>query len=161
MKLPKPRTSQVAAASKDCNAMLWASADSLRAQVDAAIARNLTLMGLNPSMATTPPLPTLLQDQLEPLRLLCLRHGVLRLEVFVSAASGAFYPSNSDLDFIVQMQGEREPGYSQRFCRFAQDLESLYRRPVDLLTEQMIRIPYFKAEVERTRRPLVEVADAA
>lgn len=112
-------------------------------------------------MATTPPLPSLLQEQLESLRTLCQRHGVLRLEVFGSAASGAFDPLNSDLDFIVQMQGEREPGYSQRFCCLAQDLEALYQRPVDLLTERMIRNPYFKAEVERTRRPLVEVVDAA
>lgn len=111
-------------------------------------------------MATTPPLPSLLQDQLDSLRSLCLRHGVLRLDVFGSAANGAFDPSSSDLDFIVQMQGEQEPGYAQRFCHFAQDLESLYQRPVDLLTERMIRNPYFKAEVQRTRRPLVEVADA-
>jgi predicted nucleotidyltransferase len=111
-------------------------------------------------MAIIPPLPSLLQEQLEPLRSLCLRHGVLRLEVFGSAASGSFDPAHSDLDFIVQMQGEREPGYAQRFCRLAQDLEALYQRPVDLLTERMIRNPYFKEEVQRTRRPLVEVADA-
>lgn len=111
-------------------------------------------------MATTPPLPTQLLEQLESLRLLCQRHGVLRLDVFGSAASGAFDPLNSDLDFIVHMQGEREPGYSRRFCCLAKDLESLYQRPVDLLTERMIRNPYFKAEVERTRRLLVKIADA-
>ena len=115
---------------------------------------------LNRSMATPPPLPTLLQEHLEPLRVLCRRHGVLRLDVFGSAASGGFDPVSSDLDLIVQMQGEREPGYAQRFCRLAQELESLYQRPVDLLTERMIRNPVFKAEVQRTRRPLVEAADA-
>jgi len=111
-------------------------------------------------MSSIPPLPAQLEDKLEPLRLLCLRHGVLRLDVFGSAAAGGFDPVNSDLDFIVQMQGEWEPGYSQRFFHLAQDLESLYQRPVDLLTERMIRNPYFKAEVARTRRPVVEVTDA-
>lgn len=116
--------------------------------------------GLNRSMAIIPPLPSLLQEQLEPLRSICLRHGVLRLDVFGSAASGSFDPATSDLDFIVQMQGERESGYAQRFCNLAQELEVLYQRPVDLLTERMIRNPYFKAEVQRTRRPLLEVSNA-
>ncbi len=79
------------------------------------------------------------------------------MEVFGSASTGDFDPVHSDLDFIVQMQGERDPGVARRFCQFAEDLEGVYQRPVDLLTERMIRNPYFKAEVERSRRQLVEI----
>ena len=108
-------------------------------------------------MPTSLPLPPLLTERLDSLRLLCIRYGVERLEVFGSASSGEFDPVHSDLDFIVQMQGERDPGFALHFCQFAEDLEGLYHRPVDLLTERMIRNPYFKAEVERTRRQLVEI----
>ncbi|MFZ4804155.1 MAG: nucleotidyltransferase family protein [Synechococcus lacustris] len=108
-------------------------------------------------MPSLPPLPGLLSEQLDPLRLLCQRYGVQRLDVFGSAARGLFDPTSSDLDFIVQRQGEREPGYARRFCRFAEELEALYQRPVDLLTERMIRNPFFKAEVQRSRRPLLEI----
>ena len=45
-----------------------------------------------------------------PLRLLCTRYGVDRLDVFGSAAKELFDPASSDLDFIVQMTGQWEPG---------------------------------------------------
>lgn len=34
---------------------------------------------------------------------LCIRFGVLRLEAFGSAASGAFRPGQSDFDFLVEL----------------------------------------------------------
>ena len=109
------------------------------------------------SMPNPPPLPALLSDKLEPLRALCDRYGVERLELFGSAARGEFDPTSSDLDFIVQMKGRREPGYARRFCDFADALEALYGRRVDLLTELMIKNPYFKAEVDKDRRLMVAV----
>jgi hypothetical protein len=109
------------------------------------------------SMVSTPPLPMVVSEQLEPLRELCERYGVERLELFGSAARGEFDPAQSDLDFIVQMKGRREPGYARRFCDFADALEALYGRPLDLLTELMIKNPYFKAEVQKDRMTLVNL----
>ena len=106
---------------------------------------------------TAAPLPLLLQAKLELLRELCERYGLERLELFGSAARGAFNPTSSDLDFIVQMKGRREPGYARRFYEFAEAIETLYGRRVDLLTELMIKNPYFKAEVEKERRVLLEI----
>jgi len=103
------------------------------------------------------PLLPLIADRLEPLRHLCNRYGVDRLEVFGSAAKGLFDPVSSDLDFIVQMTGQREPGYARRFCSFADELEALFGRPVDLLTESMIRNPYFRNDVDASRRLLLEL----
>ena len=108
-------------------------------------------------METVAPLLPLLADRLEPLRHLCNRYGVDRLEVFGSAAKGLFYPASSDLDFIVQMTGQREPGYARRFCSFADELEALFGRPVDLLTEAMIHNPYFRNDVDASRRLLLEL----
>lgn len=113
-------------------------------------------MAMNTPKPDFPPLPTLVAERLEPLRSLCERYGVLRLDLFGSAARGDFDPTHSDLDFVVQMQGEREPGYARRFCGFADELEALYQRPVDLLTERMIRNRYFRAELQRSRRTLLE-----
>ena len=107
-------------------------------------------------MDTAIPLLPLLIDRLEPLRQLCDRYGVARLEVFGSAAKGLFDPANSDLDFIVLMTGQQEPGYARRFCGFADELEALFGRPVDLLTESMIHNPYFRRDVDASRRLLLE-----
>ena len=108
-------------------------------------------------MATSvPPLP-LLQERLEPLRELCLRYGVERLEVFGSAAKGSFDPATSDLDFIAHFHNPLEPGYCERFCGFADAAEALMGRPVDLLTERMIRNPYFREDVDAVRRVVVQL----
>ena len=108
-------------------------------------------------MTTAAPLPEMLQVKLQPLLELCERYGVEKLELFGSAARGEFDPAHSDLDFIVQMKGRREPGYARRFCDFADALETLYGRPVDLLTELMIKNPYFKAEVQKDRTIVVDL----
>ena len=107
---------------------------------------------------TAAPLPELLQAKLQPFRELCEHYGVKKLELFGSAARGEFDTAHSDLDFIVQMKGRREPGYARRFCDFADALEALYGRPVDLLTELMSKNLYFKAAIAQERSVLVEPA---
>lgn len=84
---------------------------------------------------------------------LCRRYGVERLYLFGSAAAGRFRLPSSDLDFIVEM-ANRQPNaaYADRYLGFAEELERLFGRPVDLITEQSIRNPYFRREVEATRQ---------
>ena len=56
------------------------------------------------------------------------------------------------------MKGRREPGYAARFCDFADAVEVLYGRPVDLLTELMIKNPYLKAAIAQERTVLLATA---
>ncbi|MFM7734201.1 MAG: nucleotidyltransferase family protein [Cyanobium sp.] len=88
------------------------------------------------------------------MRELCERYGVVKLELFGSAARGEFDPAHSDLDFIVQMKGRREPGHASRFCDLANAQEALYGRPVDLLPELMIQSLIFKQAVDDCRTTL-------
>jgi predicted nucleotidyltransferase len=87
---------------------------------------------------------------------LCRQHEVRRLDLFGSAASGDFQPDRSDLDFIVQFRRTGYAGYADTFMEFAEALERLLGRKVDLLTERMIRNPYFRATVEATRQVVYE-----
>ncbi len=87
---------------------------------------------------------------------LCRRHEVKRLDLFGSAARGDFQPEHSDLDFIVQFRRTGYAGYADAFLEFAEALEHLLGRKVDLLTERMIRNPYFRAAVEATRQVVYE-----
>ena len=82
---------------------------------------------------------------------LCRRHEVRRLDLFGSAARGEFQPERSDLDFIVQFTRTGYAGYADAFLDFADALENLLGRKVDLLTERMIRNPYFREQVNRDR----------
>jgi predicted nucleotidyltransferase len=98
----------------------------------------------------------LVEQQKSGIADLCRRHEVRRLDLFGSAARGDFQPERSDLDFIVQFTRTGYAGYADAFLEFAEALERLLGRKVDLLTERMIRNSYFRAAVESTRQTVYE-----
>lgn len=98
----------------------------------------------------------LFQQHGAALRDLCQQFGVERLELFGSGTGPDFNPASSDLDFIVRMRHSEQAGVARRFCDFADSLEQLLGRRIDLLTEAMIRNPHFKAEVDRSREVVLE-----
>lgn len=77
-------------------------------------------------------------------------------ELIGSAATGAFVPAASDLDFIAEFADTQSDDYADRFLDFAEALEKLFNRRVDVLTKRAIRNPFFRAEVERTARVIYE-----
>ena len=88
---------------------------------------------------------------------LCQTYGVERLYVFGSAVLGHFDVRRSDLDFLVTFTHREPTGeYADRYLGFAEALERLFDRPVDLVTEESIRNPFFRREVESTRQLLYE-----
>jgi predicted nucleotidyltransferase len=86
---------------------------------------------------------------------LCRQFDVEKLDLFGSAATGAFRPLRSDLDFIVRF-APASGNYLDRYLDFAEALEELFQRPVDLITERSVRNPYFRSGVEATRQPVYE-----
>ena len=56
---------------------------------------------------------------------------------------------------------DRQPtgGYADRVLGFADALEQLLGRRVDLITEESIRNPYFRREIDATRQPVYERAE--
>jgi predicted nucleotidyltransferase len=90
---------------------------------------------------------------------LCLRYRVRQLQLFGSAATGAFVPATSDLDFIAEFADTQAADYADRYLDFAEALEKLFNRRVDVLTKRAIRNKYFRAEVERTAQVIYEDAN--
>ena len=82
---------------------------------------------------------------------LCRRYGVQSLYLFGSAVSGRLRPT-SDLDFLVDMTDRQPTGaYARRYLGLAEELERLFERRVDLVTEQAVRNPYLRQEILATR----------
>jgi predicted nucleotidyltransferase len=100
----------------------------------------------------------LVDDKRSEIAALCRRFGIRRLEIFGSGATGRFNPAMSDLDFVVDL-GDYDETVGDRYFDFADALEELLGRPVDLLTERSIRNPYLKAAVNRQRRTVYEAGD--
>jgi predicted nucleotidyltransferase len=94
----------------------------------------------------------LIEQNLDAIRALCRAYGVVRLDLFGSAATGAFREASSDLDFVVTFADTAVGGYADRYLAFAEALEALFGRKVDLLTERSIRNPFFRDAVEASRQ---------
>lgn len=101
-----------------------------------------------------PPIAQPLLDRREAIEQLCRDHGVARLEVFGSAATGHFDPVRSDFDFIVTFTQDADRSVADRYFGLADALEALLGRRVDLLANQPIRNPYFRRAVDASRRDL-------
>jgi hypothetical protein len=95
----------------------------------------------------------LIEERRAELGELCRRYGVARLYLFGSAATGRFAETSSDLDFVVELTDRQPTGaYADRYIGLAEELERLFERDVDLITEESMRNPYFRREVEATRQ---------
>jgi predicted nucleotidyltransferase len=92
-----------------------------------------------------------LRQHQRELEALCRRFGVRRLELFGSAATGAFQEASSDLDFLVEFAEPLGPGYADRYLGLLEALEVLFARPVDLIVTSAIKNPYFQQSVDATR----------
>ena len=102
----------------------------------------------------------LIEQQRDAIRALCQQYGVRHLDLFGSAAPVAFDAATSDLDFVATFADTRSPGYADRYLGFAEALETLFGRPVDVITERSIRNPYFRQAVEASRQPIYDERDA-
>jgi predicted nucleotidyltransferase len=102
----------------------------------------------------------LIEQHRDAIRALCQQYGVRRLDLFGSAATGAFDPATSDLDFVATFANTRSPGYADRYLGFAEALQALFGRSVDIITERSIRNPYFRQAVEASRQPIYDERDA-
>lgn len=101
----------------------------------------------------------LIQDNRMAIAELCRQYGIRKLDVFGSAATGAFDPARSDIDFLVDL-GEYAPGTAVRYLDLIADLEDLLGFPVQMVTQPSIRNPYFRQAVDAQRVTLYEAPDS-
>jgi len=57
----------------------------------------------------------------------------------------------SDIDVLVQFERDTD-GLFERYFELKEKLEEILGRPVDVVVEDAIKNPYFRLEVERSRR---------
>lgn len=100
----------------------------------------------------------IVEDKLEALKDLCLKHRVERLDIFGSAARDDFDPEASDLDFLVEFESMSPVDHADSFFGLLEDLERLFGRHIDLLEPDPIENPYLWQAIERSRKVLYEAA---
>ena len=85
---------------------------------------------------------------------LCRQFYVDRLELFGSAATGAFDAECSDLDFLVRFRQPAPLHLSDQYFGLSEALEALFGRKIDLVMEGALKNPYFIEGVNASRELL-------
>jgi len=93
----------------------------------------------------------LIEEKRRELELICRQRHVRRIELFGSAARPDFDPASSDLDFLVTFEELPVNSYADAYFGLLEDLQELFKRPVDLVVESSIQNPYFRQSVDSTR----------
>jgi predicted nucleotidyltransferase len=83
---------------------------------------------------------------------LCSRFGVQSLDVFGSAADGAFDAARSDIDFLVEFRADDKGSLFHRYFGLQEALENVFHRKIDLVSASALSNPYFIAAVNDSRQ---------
>ena len=78
---------------------------------------------------------------------LCRRSGTRRLEAFASVVCPDFEPLRNDPDFLVDLDNNSPAVNAQANFELKEGLESLFGRPVDLVTDSSLTNPYLRKRV--------------
>jgi uncharacterized protein len=79
----------------------------------------------------------------------CQKYSVKRLDVFGSVVRGQTDDS-SDLDFIVEF-ADRDMQPAKRFFGLLHEFEDTFHCPIDLITLNSVKNPYFKHRILQER----------
>lgn len=88
----------------------------------------------------------------EEVATLCRRAHARRLDIFGSAVRDDFDPVTSDLDFLVEFDDVPPAAYAKAYFALKDGLETLFGRPVDLVTGSSLANPYFRERVNAERQ---------
>jgi len=99
---------------------------------------------------------SIIEQQREQVAAACRRAGALRLYVFGSATRPDFNMASSDLDFLVELDEMPPAKYADAYFGLKENLETLFGRKVDLVTESNLENPYFRQRVLAERQSVYE-----
>jgi len=88
------------------------------------------------------------------LRELCHSLAVKRMELVGSAARDDFLPDSSDIDVIIEFEGD--DSLFDRYFDLKSGLESIFGRKVDVIQQGAVTNPYLRTALEEDRRPVYE-----
>ncbi len=92
---------------------------------------------------------------------LCEEYGLVRLELFGSAATSDFDPAMSDVDFLIEYPDDFDYGsWGSRVTEIQERLHLILGRDVDLVSLRWAVNPYFRKSIEESRTPIYAPKDS-
>jgi predicted nucleotidyltransferase len=93
----------------------------------------------------------LVELNIEKIKILCAKHKVSKLFVFGSVLKDTF-SNESDIDLVVDFEKLDLSEYADNYFDLKDQLESIFKRPVDLLEEKGIRNPFLRKQTDQEKR---------
>ena len=78
--------------------------------------------------------------------------AIKKLYIFGSALTPQFDEETSDIDVLIETTDMQPEEKGENLIALWDNLEVLFDRKIDLLTENSLRNPFLKKEIERTRK---------
>ena len=103
-------------------------------------------------------LPVEIENKLDKLFELCIKYKVVKLFIFGSSSKGNFNNKTSDVDLIVDIENLPPVEKGENLMNFWTQLDELFDRKVDLLTNKNINNPYLKEEIDNSKLLLYDKA---
>jgi uncharacterized protein len=92
----------------------------------------------------------LLADNMDKIKALCLTNHVKSLYAFGSVCTDRFN-EKSDIDLLISFKTMDYGDYADTYFALADQFESLFKRPVDLVTDKSLSNPYFIDSINKTK----------
>ena len=90
---------------------------------------------------------------LSELKSLCIKYEVKTMYLFGSATSDSFR-ADSDIDILISFKEIPFGRYSDNYFNLHAELEKLFARKVDLVTERSLTNPYFIKNIAQSKELL-------
>jgi predicted nucleotidyltransferase len=94
----------------------------------------------------------LINQHINQISLLCRKHKVKELYAFGSVLDEKKFNKESDVDLLVDFENVPLLEYADNFFDLADELESVLKRKVDLLTIKSLTNKYFIENVNSTKK---------
>jgi len=82
---------------------------------------------------------------------LCHDHNVKYIYAFGSSTNDRFNFMTSDIDLLLEIEASDPVERGEKLMSLWDNLESFFKRKVDLLTERSLHNPYLKKSIENTK----------
>ncbi len=100
------------------------------------------------------PIDRLVEENKTEIEQLCSSLSVRELRAFGSVLTERFDPVKSDIDILADFFDSDAAGIADRFMSLANGLESIFHRPVDLVTKPAMKNPVFREIVNQSSAPI-------
>lgn len=95
----------------------------------------------------------IIKEHISHLKALCEKYEVKTMHVFGSAAKDKI-SEKSDIDILISFKDISIELYTDNYFNLHDELENLFNRKVDLVTDKSLSNPYFKKSIEQTKQLL-------